>query len=272
MTQAVAVSVTHYMDRDGNFLAEISPRRYFCEQCHVAQVDAKPLVDNRFEDVDEITAHASRAPRPAARRSRVKTLHQAGQALLGRHQPAERHFSLGFLTIGGFIAGVVFWGGFNTAMELTNTETFCIGCHEMRDNVYAELQRTIHYTNRSGVRAKCSDCHVPHDWTDKIARKMQASKEVWGKIFGTIDTPREVRGERLELAQHEWARLKANDSLECRNCHGSTTWTSRAAPGIHKCCCHSVTAKVCQLKRMASRRSSSVVPMEAKAACCTGKP
>ena len=54
LTQAVAVSVTHYMDRDGNFLAEISPRRYFCEQCHVVQFDAAPLVENRFEDVDEI--------------------------------------------------------------------------------------------------------------------------------------------------------------------------------------------------------------------------
>jgi len=54
LTQAVAVSVSHYMDRDGNFLAEISPRRYFCEQCHVVQFDAKPLVGNRFEDVDDI--------------------------------------------------------------------------------------------------------------------------------------------------------------------------------------------------------------------------
>lgn len=42
-------------------------------------------------------------------------------------------------------------------------------------------------TNRSGVRATCPDCHVPHPRTDKIARKMQASKEVWGKIFGTIE-------------------------------------------------------------------------------------
>ena len=130
------------------------------------------------------------------------------------------YFSLGFLTVGGFIAGVVFWGGFNTALELTNTETFCIGCHEMRDNVYVELQSTIHFTNRSGVRAKCPDCHVPHNWTNKIARKMQASKEVWGKIFGTVSTREKFEAARLELAQHEWARLKANDSLECRNCHG----------------------------------------------------
>ena len=54
VTQAVAVSVSHYMDRDGNFLAEISPRRYFCQQCHVPQEDLKPLVGNRFVDVDEI--------------------------------------------------------------------------------------------------------------------------------------------------------------------------------------------------------------------------
>jgi cytochrome c-type protein NapC len=48
---------------------------------------------------------------------------------------------------------------------------------------------------------------------------MQASKEVWGKIFGSIDTPEKFHDMRLELAQHEWARFKANDSLECRNCH-----------------------------------------------------
>jgi cytochrome c-type protein NapC len=131
----------------------------------------------------------------------------------------SRYFSLGFLTIGGFIAGIIFWGGFNTALEVTNTETFCISCHEMRNNVYQELKTTIHYTNRSGVRATCPDCHVPHEWTDKIARKTQATKEVWGKIFGTISTREKFLEKRLELAKHEWARLKANDSLECRNCH-----------------------------------------------------
>ncbi|MBJ6980177.1 MULTISPECIES: cytochrome c3 family protein [unclassified Luteimonas] len=130
-----------------------------------------------------------------------------------------RHLSLGFLTLGGFMAGVFFWGGFNTALEATNTEAFCTSCHEMDANVFEELKSTIHYTNRSGVRATCPDCHVPHDWTDKMARKMQASKEVWGKIFGTINTREKFLDNRLKLAQHEWDRLKANDSLECRNCH-----------------------------------------------------
>src|SRR3712207_3265863 len=132
-----------------------------------------------------------------------------------------RHLSLAFLTLGGFLAGVMFWGGFNTALEVTNTETFCVSCHEMRDNVLAELKETIHYSNRSGVRATCPDCHVPHEWTVKIARKMQASKEAWGHLFGSIDTRDEFLALRRTLAEHEWERMKANDSLECRNCHSA---------------------------------------------------
>jgi cytochrome c-type protein NapC len=131
------------------------------------------------------------------------------------------YLSLAFLTLGGFVAGVIFWGGFNTALEYTNTEKFCVGCHEMNTNVFEELKGTIHFTNRSGVRAGCPDCHVPHEWTNKIARKMQASKEVWGHIFGSIDTRDKFLAMRKHLAEREWERMKANDSLECRNCHSS---------------------------------------------------
>jgi cytochrome c-type protein NapC len=119
----------------------------------------------------------------------------------------------------GFIGGILFWGGFNTAMEATNKLEFCIGCHEMRDTVYQEYKQTIHYSNRTGVRAICSDCHVPKDWTHKMMRKIQASQEVWGKLTGVIDTPEKFEAKRLELATHEWARMKAADSRECRNCH-----------------------------------------------------
>ena len=127
--------------------------------------------------------------------------------------------SLGGLLAVGFVVGILFWGGFNTAMEATNTEKFCISCHEMYDNVYQEYKETIHYNNRTGVRAVCSDCHVPKDWTAKMIRKIQASREVWGKITGTIDTPEKFEAKRLTLARREWARMKANDSRECRNCH-----------------------------------------------------
>ena len=61
--QAPPVSVTHYMDRDGQVLAEISPRRYFCEQCHVVQTDATPLVASDFVGVDGILAAAIPAGR-----------------------------------------------------------------------------------------------------------------------------------------------------------------------------------------------------------------
>lgn len=128
-------------------------------------------------------------------------------------------YSLIALLMGGFIAGVLFWGGFNTALEATNTEKFCISCHEMRDNVYQEYKKTIHYSNRTGVRATCPDCHVPKEWGHKMIRKIQASAELWGKLVGTIDTKEKFEANRLRLAEHEWARMKAVDSRECRNCH-----------------------------------------------------
>ncbi|CAG1004627.1 cytochrome c nitrite reductase small subunit [Burkholderiales bacterium] len=123
------------------------------------------------------------------------------------------------LLAAGFASGIVFWGGFHTVVEETNTMTFCVSCHEMRDNVYAEYKETIHYSNRTGVRAVCSDCHVPRDWTHKMVRKVQATKELYGKVMGTIATKEKFEAKRLELARHEWARMKASDSRECRNCH-----------------------------------------------------
>jgi len=125
------------------------------------------------------------------------------------------------LTIGGvsLILGIILWGGFNTAMEATNDMEFCISCHEMRDNVYPEYKKTIHYSNRVGVRATCSDCHVPKDWRYKLVRKIEASRELIGKVTGVVDTREKFESHRMELATREWARMKASDSRECRNCH-----------------------------------------------------
>lgn len=127
--------------------------------------------------------------------------------------------SLGSLLIGGFVAGIIFWGGFNTAMEATNTETFCITCHEMEENVYQEYKDTVHYSNRTGVRATCPDCHVPKPWVHKMVRKIQASNELLHKALGSIDTPEKFEAKRLKLAQNVWRSMKATDSRECRNCH-----------------------------------------------------
>ena len=133
-------------------------------------------------------------------------------------QPSAKYSLLTLLVV-GFFSGIIFWGGFNTAMEATNTLEFCVSCHEMRDTVYQEYKKTIHYSNRTGVRAICSDCHVPKDWVHKMARKIQASGEIYGKLMGTIDTPEKFEAKRLELAEHEWKRMKGSDSRECRNCH-----------------------------------------------------
>jgi len=116
----------------------------------------------------------------------------------------------------GFVGGILFWGAFNTGMEATNTEAFCSSCHAP---IVAEIRETIHYSNRSGVRAICSDCHVPHEWTDKIIRKVQASKELVAYALGTINTLEKFHARRGYLANREWKRMKENDSQECRNCH-----------------------------------------------------
>ncbi len=133
-------------------------------------------------------------------------------------KPSKQYSILALLSFGIFL-GILGWGGFNTAMEMTNTEQFCISCHEMRNNVYAEYKETIHYNNRTGVRATCPDCHVPKEWIYKVGRKIQASNELLHKVLGTIDTREKFEGKRLELATNVWDTMKRNDSRECRNCH-----------------------------------------------------
>ncbi|MGH8702978.1 MAG: NapC/NirT family cytochrome c [Burkholderiales bacterium] len=101
----------------------------------------------------------------------------------------------------------------------TNTEKFCISCHEMRNNVYAEFKDTIHDKNRTGVRAICPDCHVPREPGPMIWRKVLATFEIWGKLTGVISTKEKFEAHRYELAKRVWTRMKETDSLECRNCH-----------------------------------------------------
>lgn len=66
-SQAPMISVTHFMDRDGNFLAELSPRRYFCLQCHVPQANLNPLVNNQFIDADAMLNKPA-TPAPAKKK------------------------------------------------------------------------------------------------------------------------------------------------------------------------------------------------------------
>lgn len=133
-------------------------------------------------------------------------------------KPSTRYSLVGLLIAGG-IGGILFWGAFNWAVEASNSEAFCTSCHEM-SWVYEEYKTNVHYKNASGVRAICSDCHVPKEWGAKMSRKIQATfKELPYKITGKINTKEKFEAHRLELAENVWATMKANDSRECRNCH-----------------------------------------------------
>lgn len=135
-------------------------------------------------------------------------------------------FLLG-IPLGGFlmfIAGAASLGAFNTVMHYTNSLEFCISCHEMKDNPYEEYKQTVHYKNASGVRAICSNCHVPKPWFEKVMRKVKATfVEIPLKIMGKIDTKEKYEAHRLELAEDVWAVMKANNSRECRTCHAFET-------------------------------------------------
>ncbi len=126
--------------------------------------------------------------------------------------------SAGIFGLVMLLASTLVVGG-AAGLAWTETEEFCTGCHEMRDNVYAEYKGTIHDTNRSGVRAICSDCHVPREPVALIKRKFAASLELFHHFTGSIDTKEKFEAHRFTMARRVWVRMKETDSLECRNCH-----------------------------------------------------
>jgi cytochrome c-type protein NapC len=123
------------------------------------------------------------------------------------------------LLVTGLLLGAGGLLAFDAVMHATSTEAFCTSCHAMAEAPYQQLQHTTHYSNPSGVAATCSDCHVPQALVPKMIRKVQASREVWGAITGVIDTPEKYAAHAPKMKQREIARLKANDSQECRDCH-----------------------------------------------------
>ncbi len=123
------------------------------------------------------------------------------------------------IALGLCLVGIIGWGLLNAVLEATNSLEFCISCHEMRDTVYEEYTSTVHYQNRTGIRASCSDCHVPRPWFSKIRRKIHAVNELYYWLTGSINTPEKFEAKRLDLATRVWESMRDNDSQECRNCH-----------------------------------------------------
>lgn len=130
----------------------------------------------------------------------------------------KKKFFIGFII---FLLGIVAAGGFNIALDRTNTTEFCTSCHSMQINL-TELKETTHWLNRTGVHAGCADCHVPKAFFPKMYAKLMAAKDVWHEFLGTIDTPEKFEARRWEMANRVWAKMEATNSRECRNCHAYT--------------------------------------------------
>ena len=131
-------------------------------------------------------------------------------------RPSQRWPWLVFIVI-GLAVGVAGSGVTAGALWFTSTDVFCSRCHQL--NIVPEWQKSVHYVNAVGFKAGCADCHEPHDPIGMMLRKVAAADEVWNQLLGTISTPEKFAAHRLELAQKEWARLRADNSQECRDCH-----------------------------------------------------
>lgn len=89
----------------------------------------------------------------------------------------------------------------------------------------SRLMTTTHASNRLGLKVECSDGHVPKSFLPKMVRKIEASREVWGHLLGTIDTPEEYEAYRETMRVRELGRMITNNSAECRVCHNLAHWS-----------------------------------------------
>ncbi|OIQ75066.1 denitrification system component NirT [mine drainage metagenome] len=134
----------------------------------------------------------------------------------------SRPGSIGILFL-GLILGVAFFGSAASFMVYANSEKFfATSCHEMGE-LAIEHKGTIHDTNRTGVRATCNDCHVPHGYIPNYLAKFSLWRDYWGHfVTHSIGTKEKFEAKRYELAKKVWLYMKSNDSRECRYCHTTT--------------------------------------------------
>jgi len=117
-----------------------------------------------------------------------------------------------------FALGAGFAGLFNIGLAHTNEMEFCTSCHSMQTPL-EEYMESVHYKNASGVRATCSDCHVPKEFLPKMYAKIMAVKDVYHEILGTIDSEEKYEEHRWDMATRVWAKFKSTNARECRSCH-----------------------------------------------------
>ena len=136
--------------------------------------------------------------------------------------PSARWSVLALVIVGLLIgAGAVI--GTQVMVAVTGTNKFCGGaCHSMQWALQ-EYRQSVHFTNRTGVRAGCHDCHIPHHYPELLWYKAKAGiKDAIGEVRGVISTEEKFKKERLRMAKSVWAEYKENNSANCQYCHAFT--------------------------------------------------
>jgi len=126
------------------------------------------------------------------------------------------------IPLGGFAAlvlGAIALGTFNEVLHATSTNEFCYVCHSHEQFVRPEYESSSHFSNTSGVRADCADCHLPHGNIDLILTKIAVSTDIIPELMGKLDSAEKFEAARADMAQAVWERYRANDSEYCRHCH-----------------------------------------------------
>jgi nitrate/TMAO reductase-like tetraheme cytochrome c subunit len=143
--------------------------------------------------------------------------------------PSARWSVFALLLVGG-IAGAVAVIGTQVAVHATGTDEFCgTTCHSHDKFVFPEHKESVHYNNRTGVRAMCVDCHVPHHYPEILFYKAKAGvRDAIAEFRGTISTQEKFEKERWRLANNVWEEMREDNSANCRTCHDPAAMDAEA--------------------------------------------
>lgn len=125
------------------------------------------------------------------------------------------------LLLVGLVVGAVGVVGTQVAVAVTGTNEFCgNACHSHTKFVYPEYKVSVHGSNRTGVQASCSDCHIPHTYPAKLIYKAKAGiRDGIAEMQGVISTQEKYEAKRWEMANRVWDEMRADNSANCRTCH-----------------------------------------------------
>lgn len=144
-----------------------------------------------------------------------------GRGLLRWLFAPSASMSVFWLLVIGLVVGAATVIGTQVAVAVTGTNEFCgSACHSHAQFVYPEYKQSVHFSNRTGTKASCTDCHVPHSYPAKLFYKARAGvRDVFAEMRGTIATKEKFERERWRLANLVWDEMRANNSANCRQCH-----------------------------------------------------